>query len=94
MELKGYAAIISGATGVKDLPMLSRIEDTMRHVVYHSTLDWQAREELEKGARKAYGLILIADRPKVRIVLPTDQYIAALLGVDATDIPALSREAA
>lgn len=49
-----YRAIISDATGVTDPGLLREIEDVMRHDIFHSTLDWQTREELEDAARMAY----------------------------------------
>ena len=33
---------------------VKHVEDLMRNVVFHSTLDWQTREEFENGARLAY----------------------------------------
>ncbi len=33
------------------------IEDTMRHVVFHSTLDWQTRDQLHEGARQAFAIL-------------------------------------
>ena len=32
------------------------VEDSMRHDVFHSTLDWQTRAQLEKGALQAFRL--------------------------------------
>ena len=32
------------------------IEDIMRNEIFHSTLDWQTRAQLRKGAREAYDL--------------------------------------
>ncbi len=32
----------------------------MREDIFHSTLDWQTREELEQGAREAYALYKLA----------------------------------
>lgn len=49
----GYQALIQEATGVLDLEHLERIEDIMRNVIFHSTLDWQSRAQLEKAAREA-----------------------------------------
>lgn len=51
--LSGYALIISEATGEKDRAVLKQIEDIMRDVIYHSTLDWQTRAELTEAAREA-----------------------------------------
>ena len=38
-----------------------QVEDLMRNVVFHATLDWQTREELEKAARMA--LIVVRNTP-------------------------------
>jgi hypothetical protein len=32
------------------------VEDVMREDVFHSTLDWQTREQFREGARKAWRL--------------------------------------
>jgi hypothetical protein len=37
------------------------VEDIMRCFVFHSTLDWQSRTELKRGAREAWAM-LKADR--------------------------------
>ena len=51
-----YRDTIKRATGCTDADAV-RIEDVMRNVIFHSTLDWQAREELEEGARLAVEVI-------------------------------------
>lgn len=48
-----YQALIWAATGVTNLDHIERIEDIMRNVIFHSTLDWQTREQLLQGARDA-----------------------------------------
>jgi hypothetical protein len=58
-KLTGYQALIQDATGVTDLEHIERIEDTMRHVIFHSTLDWQTREQLMRGAREALQIITL-----------------------------------
>lgn len=55
--LKGYAAIISTATGVTDPKDLGDIENCMRYDIFHSTLDWQTRRQLENGAREAWQIV-------------------------------------
>lgn len=55
----GYQELIQEATGVTDLEHIERIEDTMRHVIFHSTLDWQTREQLMQGAREALQIITL-----------------------------------
>ena len=55
----GYQELIQEATGVTDLEHIERIEDTMRHVIFHSTLNWQTREQLMQGACKALQIITL-----------------------------------
>jgi hypothetical protein len=52
-----YAELIAEATGApeKDLPALEVI---MRNEVFHSTLDWQSREEFMASACKAMKIFL------------------------------------
>lgn len=57
--LSVYQELIQDATGVTDLEHIERIEDTMRNVVFHSTLNWQTREQLEQGAREALQVITL-----------------------------------
>jgi len=33
------------------------VEDIMRRFVFHSTLDWQSREELDRGADDAWAML-------------------------------------
>ena len=55
----GYQVLIQEATGVTELDHIERIEDTMRNVIFHSTLDWQTREQLEQGARETLQIITL-----------------------------------
>ena len=59
VRLTGYQALIQEATGVTDREHIERIEDTMRHVIFHSTLNWQTREQLIQGAREALQIITL-----------------------------------
>lgn len=36
---------------------ITQIEDIMRAEIFHSTLDWQTREQLIDAARKAFALL-------------------------------------
>jgi hypothetical protein len=45
-----YQQIIRHATKCSDAEAF-QIEDVMRNVIFHSTLDWQTHEELESAAR-------------------------------------------
>ncbi|MDP2092712.1 MAG: hypothetical protein Q8K50_02300 [Hydrogenophaga sp.] len=58
-KLTGYQVLIQEATGVTELDHIERIEDTIRNVIFHSTLDWQTREQLEQGAREALQIITL-----------------------------------
>ena len=58
-KLTGYQVLIQEATGVTELDHIERIVDTMRNVIFHSTLDWQTREQLEQGAREALQIITL-----------------------------------
>lgn len=51
-----YRETIKRATGCADAEAVE-IEDVMRNVIFHSTLDWQTREELEDAARLAVEVI-------------------------------------
>lgn len=48
-----YAKIISAVTGVTDAQVLMDIEECMRQDIFHSTLDWQTRGQLEDAAWQA-----------------------------------------
>ena len=93
-ELRGYAAAISKATGATDEKTLAAIEDTMRHVIFHSTLDWQTSREFNKGAREAYGIVRLKQRGASPILTAEDDVTARLLGIDVRDVPNLAGEAA
>lgn len=47
-----YTNIIVEATGC-DEPTADRLEDIMRHDIFHSTLDWQTKEQLVEAAKEA-----------------------------------------
>jgi len=57
--MKGYHQIISEATGVTDHATLETLEDIMRNDIFHSTLDWQTREELMDAARTAHEVYIL-----------------------------------
>lgn len=48
--------LIQRATGAAG-PDLPRIENIMREDIFHSTLDWQTRAQLEQAAREAHQLL-------------------------------------
>lgn len=62
--LKGYAKSISEATGVVDPKDIAEIEDCMRHIIFHSTLDWQTTAQFNKGAREAWEVVQIMRNPE------------------------------
>ena len=51
--MNGYHQLITEATGVTHPEEVAEIEECMRQDIYHSTLDWQSREELMNAARIA-----------------------------------------
>lgn len=61
-----YQTIISKATSVTDPAMLHRIEDYMRNVIFHSTLDWQSAAQLKRAARTAQREIPMLDAMMAR----------------------------
>lgn len=89
-----YRKLIAEAVGNDvDPATIERIEDTMRNDIFHSTLDWQTREQLIAAARQAYGLIRVRERGASRILTPADTVTAALLNLKPADIPALAQYA-
>lgn len=56
-KITGYNKMISETTGVTDLETLEEIQDCMRHTIFHSTLDWQTREQFDHGAVQAWEVI-------------------------------------
>lgn len=64
-ELRGYARTISEATGVTDPSDLADIEDSMRNDIFHSTLDWQTRDQLAAAARVAWDLVRLCRNPAI-----------------------------
>ena len=62
MELRGYQASISKAIGVVDVAIIREVEELMRDVIFHSTLDWQTARQFNKGAREAYEVFKYSKR--------------------------------
>lgn len=48
--------MIIAATGCPETDA-AEVEEIMRHTIFHSTLDWQTRAELELGAKQAYTVL-------------------------------------
>lgn len=63
--MTGYARIIADATGVEDPRRLAEIEDIMRETIFHSTLDWQTREQLVEGAQQAHEVLKLLEATNV-----------------------------
>lgn len=55
--MTGYQKSIMQDTGCS-AEEAAEVEDIMRDVVFHSTLDWQTREQFAEGARQAYEVLL------------------------------------
>ena len=49
-----YMESISRITGVTDVNDLKRIEDYMRNIIFHSTLDWLSPAKFRRGALIAW----------------------------------------
>lgn len=58
-EMNHYQLIISEATKRTDINELELIEECMREDVFHSTLDWQTRDQLMDAANEAVALLLL-----------------------------------
>lgn len=52
---------ITKATGETNPAMLQKIEEVMRHIIFHSTLDWQPVRQFNKGAREAVEVLKTFD---------------------------------
>lgn len=55
-SLTGYQRSIVRDTGC-DPADAAEVEELMRSVIFHSTLDWQTARQFRKGAREAYELL-------------------------------------
>lgn len=62
-DLRGYHRIIAEAIGVQPTAILEEVEDIMRHSIFHSTLDWQTREQLHTAAREGFEIYQIMQNP-------------------------------
>jgi hypothetical protein len=52
-----YSKLITEATGETNPQRLAEIEESMRQDVFHSTLDWQAKDHLRWGAMEAVKIL-------------------------------------
>lgn len=50
-----YKKLIVEATGCSP-EEAHKIEDIMRHTIFHSTLDWLSKRQFNAGAKKAYSI--------------------------------------
>lgn len=48
-----YQKLIAKATGLVDMDRIRMIERYMREIYFHSTLNWQTSETLERAARES-----------------------------------------
>jgi hypothetical protein len=62
--LTGYAGSIAKYTGQTDPETLAEIEDIMRNVIFHSTLDWQTPAQFARGAREAWDVVSYTRTPE------------------------------
>lgn len=56
-SMRGYHDIISLATGIVERDTLEKLEDIMRNVIFHSTLDWQTKDQLMDAAKEALAML-------------------------------------
>ncbi len=56
-RLSWYQEAIIEATSCSPTDALE-IEDLMRNIIFHSTLDWQSREVFDQGAREGLELLV------------------------------------
>jgi hypothetical protein len=63
-KMSMYHSTISAATGVTDKEMLEEIEESMRHDIFHSTLDWQTEEQLSVAAIEAKKIVDYSNSPE------------------------------
>ena len=52
-----YSKLITEATGETNPQRVADIEESMRQDVFHSTLDWQAKDHLRWGAMEAVKIL-------------------------------------
>jgi hypothetical protein len=62
-----YREILTEATGVSNTAELAVIEDIMRHDIFHSTLDFQTREQLSEAAKEAYEVLKLAKEEGIEL---------------------------
>lgn len=55
-QLSSYHQIIQEATGCAP-EQLDDIEELMRDIIFHSTLDWKTRDELIDGAKQVFSIL-------------------------------------
>lgn len=67
--MTGYHKQIQDATGCLDSEV-EEIEDIMRHHVFHSTLDWQTKEQFDEGAVMAYEVFKISSVLRIVEAIP------------------------
>ena len=48
-----YTDLISEATGLSDPDKIQQVEGYMRHIYFHSTLNWQTEQQLITAARES-----------------------------------------
>ena len=48
-----YTDLISKATGLSDPDKIQQVEGYMRHIYFHSTLNWQTERQLLKAAKQS-----------------------------------------
>ncbi len=54
-----YQRLIAETLPCATAAQCAEVEDIMRHDLFHSTLDWQTREQLQDAAREAWHLLTV-----------------------------------
>jgi hypothetical protein len=54
--MRTQSDLIQTATGCSR-EEVAEVENIMRHVIFHSTLDWQSRAQLVRAAKQAYAVM-------------------------------------
>jgi hypothetical protein len=52
-EMTFYESLIANSTGLSDIEKIRKVESYMRHIYFHSTLDWQELDALAIAAKES-----------------------------------------
>jgi hypothetical protein len=66
---KAIAEALKVPVSAETIKMLDEVEDLMRNVIFHSTLDWQSKRVFDKGAREAKAVYDYAQTPEGKAIM-------------------------